>query len=257
LDLDLLDVGSANEALPSRLSGSFLRVETSDVNVKISVIDLVIDYLLSEQRQSFHAWLSDIASLFEANSVSDAIGLAGELVLMHHLLKLNSAYLSVWSLTPVSLFDFDPSVHSRSDLRHIEVKTTISPSRSVIIKPVQDLRQRSFAGSFLCNVELGLSTSGLNCEALSENLISCASRSLNQVALETLRTRLRSRLAFLGDSYHDIRVDLGASSFFLYEFPALPTLPNQLDPSITIESYKLDLAVYNSVSPRLLQTNSF
>lgn len=252
VDLDLLDIDLAADCLPSRLAGTFLRVESSDLNVKLSVIDLVVDYLLSEQRQSFQAWLSDIASLFQANSYTDAIGLAGELVLMHYLLAFHPDYLSTWSLTPTSLFDFEPSSYSRPDLKHIEVKTTISPSRTVTIKPIQDLRQRAFSGSLLCNVELGLSISGLNCIGLSENLISTASGCLNQVDVESLRARVLSRLAFLGSSYHDIRVDLEASPFYLYTFSSLPALPAQLDPSIAIETYRLDLARQSVTDPRFL-----
>ena len=228
-------------SLPGNLSGAFLRVDASDFLVRVSVIDLVVDYLLSDPRKAFQAWLADLASLFDSHAHSDVIGLAGELIFLLKSIELNPAYLDIWSIAQTSLFDFQPSSYEQQGLRHIEVKTTISPSQKVLIKALQDTRQRDFEDSLLCNVILELSINGLNCNELTDMLLSSAALFLDELRLLSLSVRARARLAFLGDAYNEIRIDLQASKYSLYSFSLLPCLPSPIDPAISIESYRLDL----------------
>lgn len=253
LDLDLIRLCESSTLLPSRLAGTFLHVLTNDLSIQASVIDLIDDYLCLDSHKPFEDWISDVASLFDSRSPLAAIGLAGEIVFMIRLCRLAPHYIPLWSLSPTCLFDFQQAQPSHSRYIPIEVKSTIFPNSVVLINCTQHARQRSRSKAFLCNTVLVVASDGLNCKELAMELLQCSIQCTDETIYKSLRSKLNSRLSFIGDDFDDLRFEPNSSQCTLYDMMMLPILPLSIHSAITVESYQLDLSQCPAISPEQIQ----
>lgn len=239
-----------SHAAPSVLRGLFLSLQTDSVREAAALVSLVYSYLIYPDTSSFTDWLMRIAELFRIDKAVNSIGLAGELLFLHHSSSLCPDIIRCWNPVGYSPFDFSPPPGlSISPYRsYFEVKSSILDSHRFLLKTSQLMHQFSISNSFVYVFsEIAVSANGATLPEFCYQIYnSLAHReSFDHDLAQLLYSKIELLIAWLSMVDSDFRFDPLASSLCLVIEKNIP-LPDHLHPAITVDKYYLDSSMVSS-----------